>query len=91
MAAVTENKNSNVADVFQPGVEIVQFTTSASGDTYDCKRIKIVQGAFASQETTDGEEIQISSANQSNGQPRITITLESGSAVTGYLTIFGRL
>ena len=89
MAAVTENKNSNV-DVYDPNVEIVQFTTTASGDYYDPRKLKNVDGAFASQATTDGVEIQVSWEIQSNGQPRITLTLESGSAVTGKLTIYGR-
>lgn len=86
---VTENKWTNV-DVMYPGVEIVQFTTANSGDYYDCKKIKRVEGAFASQITVDGEEIQVSWSQKSNGQPRVTLTLETQSAASGYLTIFGR-
>ena len=87
---VTENKESNV-DVAHPSVEIVQFSTAASGDYYDCKKISHVDGAFASQSTTDGVDLQITWAEQSNGRPRISITPEAGTAFTGYLTIFGRL
>lgn len=90
VAAVTENKTANV-DVYGPGVEVVQFTTSSSGDYYDCRKLSQVDGAFASQGTTDGVEIQCSWALKSNGQPRVTLTLEAGNAVTGTLTIYGRL
>ncbi|KKN53833.1 hypothetical protein LCGC14_0598590 [marine sediment metagenome] len=89
VAAVTENKNSNV-DVYSLNVEIVQFTTATSGDFYDCRKLSQVDAAFAAQGTTDGVEIQCSWALKANGQPRVTLTLETGNNVTGTLTIYGR-
>jgi hypothetical protein len=86
---LTENNWSNV-DVMYPGVEIVQFTSANTADYYDCKKIKRVEGAFASQQTTDGEEIQVSWAQKGNGQPRVTLTFETQTVVSGTLTIFGR-
>ena len=90
MAAVTENKTANV-DMSHPSVEIVQFTTGASGDTYLSKKFSRVKNAWACQSTTDGISIQVSWANEANGQPKITLTLESGTVVTGYLVIEGVL
>lgn len=90
MAAVTENKTANV-DMNHPSVEIIQFTTAASGDTYDSIKFSRVTNAWASQSTTDGQDLQISFANQANGQPRITITTESEAVVTGFLVIEGVL
>ena len=89
-SAVTEGKNANV-DVYNPSVEIVQFTMSASGDYYNCRKLKNVDAAFASQGTSDGIEIQCSWALLANGQPRVTLTPESGTSYTGTLTIYGRL
>ncbi len=88
-APVTENKLSNI-DVYDPNVEIVQFTTASSGDYYLCRKLKNVDAAFASQGSTDGVEIQCSWANESNGQPKVTLTPESGNVITGTLTIYGR-
>jgi len=88
-SAVTENKVTNVETNLP--AEIVQFTTAASGDYYDCKYIKEVTGAYVGQSTTDGLNIKVSWALQSNGIPRVTLTLASGTAITGFLTIFGRL
>ena len=90
MAAVTENQTANL-DVAHPSIEVVQFTTAASGDTYDSKRFRHIDNAWACQSTTDGVDIQVSWAIQSNGVPRVTLTLESGSVVTGFLVIEGRL
>ena len=90
MAAVTENQTANL-DVSHPSIEVVQFTTANSEDYFDCKKLRHVDGAFACQFTTDGIEIQVTWSKQANGVPRVTLTLSSGNAVTGYLTIFGRL
>ncbi len=90
MAAVTENQTANM-DSADPAFELVQFTTAASGDTYDSKKFAHIDGAFACQSTTDGISIQTSISIQSNGVPRVTLTLETGSVVTGYLVIVGRL
>ena len=88
MAAVTENANSNVSDISIQSIEIVQFTTAASGDTYDTKLFHTIRAAFASQETSDSEEIQVSWDNTQN-PPRVTLTFSSKSVVTGYLVIRG--
>ena len=90
MAAVTENQTANL-DMNHPAFEVVQFTTAASGDTYDSKKFAHIDGAFACQSTTDGVSIQVSWAIQANGVSRVTLTLESGAVVTGYLVIVGRL
>jgi len=90
-AHVTENQNANLADSSLPNVEFVQFTTAASGDYYDCKKLSQVDAAFASQSTTDGEFLQVSWALKTNGQPRVTITTGATGVVTGYLTVIGRL
>jgi len=87
---VTENATANL-DVGHPSIEVVQFTTASTGDYFDCKKLKHVDSAFACQSTTDGVDIQCSFALQSNGQPRVTLTLETGNVVTGYLIITGRL
>ena len=88
MAAVTENANSNVSDISIQSIEIVQFTTAASGDTYESKLFENIRGAFASQETVDGEEIQVSFDNTAS-PPKVTLTFETQSVVTGYLVIRG--
>ena len=88
MAAVTENKNSNVADISIQSIEIVQFVTAASGDTYDLKTLSKVRGAFASQETSDAEEIRVSFDNTAS-PPRVTLRFSSKSVVTGYLVVRG--
>ena len=90
MAAVTENKLANV-DMSHPSVEVVQFTTAASLDTYLSKKFSRITNAWACQSTTDGVNIQVSWANEANGQPKVTLTLESGSVFTGYLIIEGVL
>ena len=91
MAAVTENQTANL-DVNHPSMEVVQFTTAASGDTYDSKRFRHIDNAWACQSTTDGVDIQVSWVQgTSTSSPRITLTLESGTVVTGYLVIEGRL
>lgn len=91
-APVTENKNANVDDSSLPNIEFVQFTTASSGDYYDCKKLSQVDAAFASQSSTDGDFIQVTWALLTTGQPRVTLTLKDGSnAITGYLTIIGRL
>ena len=75
-----------------PSFEVVQFTTASTGDYYLCKKLSHVDAAFACQSTTDAKEIQVSWTRQSNGVTKITLTLTSGTnAVTGYLTIIGRL
>lgn len=89
-APVTENQPCNL-EVASPNREVVPFTTANSGDYFDCKKLRHVDGAFACQSTTDGTDIQVSWARQSNGVYRVTLTLETGNAVTGYLIIFGRL
>ena len=88
--SITESKNAQM-DVAHPAFEIVEFTTAGSGDYYDCKKLDKVEAAFVSQDTADGRDIQVSFADKSNGQPRVTLTLESGSVATGYLVIVGRL
>ena len=88
--AVTENHTANL-EVAHPSIEIVQFTTASDGDYFDCQKLKHVDSAFACQSTTDGVAIQCSFALKSNGQPRVTLTLETGSVVTGYLIMMGRL
>ena len=85
MAVVTENKNANVKDHSLFSFEFVQFTTAASGDTYVAKTLREIDAAFASQETIDGQEIQVSWSGNT-----ITLTTESVANVTGYLTIIGR-
>ncbi len=90
MAAVTENKDSNVADSGIMNMEFVQFTTAASGDYFDCKKLREVETAFACQSTTDGIEIQCS-LNNTLTPPRVTLTFSSGTSVTGYLVVIGRM
>ncbi len=90
MAVVTENQTANL-DMNHPAFEVVQFTTAASGDTYLVKKFAHVDAVWACQSTTDGVDIQVSWALEANGQPKITLTLESGSVFTGYLVIVGRL
>ena len=92
VAHVTVNNTlANIEDSGLPNVEFVPFTTASSGDYFDCKKLSQVDAAFASQETTDGELLQVSWALKSNGQPRVTITTGATGVVTGYLTIIGRL
>jgi len=55
-APVTENETCNL-EVFSPNEEVMQFTTAASGDYFDCKKLRHVDVAFASQATTDGIHI----------------------------------
>lgn len=90
MAAVTENKLANV-DMSHPSVEVVQFTTATGADTYLSKKFSRITNAWACQSTADGVDIQVSFANEPNGQPKATLTLESGTVVTGYLVIEGVL
>lgn len=90
MAAVTENQTANL-DMNHPAFEVVQFTTASGADFYLSKKFAHIDGAYACQSTTDGVDIQVSWALQSNGVPKITLTLESGTNVTGYLVIVGRL
>lgn len=86
MAAVTEIlTNANLVDSGLFSFEFVNFKTSASGDTYTCKTLREIDGAFASQTTTDGEELQVSWSGTT-----ITITTESTAVVTGSLVIIGR-
>lgn len=85
-AAVTENKYSNVDDSSLMNVEFVQFTTAGSGDYYDCKKLREIEGAFACQSSADGTEIQCSQSGT-----RVTLTLSAGTAVTGYLIVRGRM
>ncbi len=88
-AAVTENENSNISDSGIMNVEFIQFTTAASGDYFDCKKLREVESAFACQSSTDGIEIQCSWNDGS--PPRVTLTLSSGTVVTGYLIVIGRM
>ncbi len=90
MAAVTENKDSNVDDSGMMNIEFVQFTTAATGDFFDCKKLREVESAFACQSSTDGVEIQVSWNNDAS-PPRLTLTLSSGSNITGYLVVRGRM
>ena len=77
-------------EINNPKLEIVHFTAqSINGDWYDCKKINFVQGAFASNLTSDDKEIQVSWAVQANGQSRITIIPEEAST-EGYLVIIGK-
>ena len=55
-APVTENKTANI-DVYDINVELVQFTTAASGDYYLVKKLKNVDAAFATQATENDKEI----------------------------------
>ena len=89
VAPLTENKNSNVDDSGIMNIEFVQFTSVTTGDYYDCKKLREVESAFASQETEDGEEIQCSW--NSDSPPRVTLTFETKNAVTGYLVVIGRM
>ncbi len=89
-SAINETTTAN-QEVAHPSVEIVQFNTSGSGDYYDCKKLRHVDGAFACQSATDGTDIRVSWAEQSNGVQRVTLNLETGSAYDGWLVIFGRL
>jgi len=89
-SSVTENETTN-KEIAHPSIEIVQFTTAADGDYYDCKKLAHVDGAFACQTNTDSVELQVTWAEQANGQPGVTITLSTGTAYTGFLTIYGRL
>lgn len=88
-AAVTENENSNISDSGIMNIEFIQFTTAASGDYFDCKKLREVESAFACQSSTDGIEIQCSW--NTGSPPRVTLTLSSGSIVTGYLVVIGRM
>jgi len=85
-AAVTENKNANVDDSSLMNVEFVQFTTGSGTDYYDCKKLREVESAFACQSTADGTEIQCSWSGT-----RVTLTLSTGTTVTGYLVVYGRM
>jgi len=89
MAAVTEILTTNL-EFDSPNIELVQFQTANSGDYFLSKKLKYIDGAFASQEIKDGEDVQVSWGYDSNGQPRVTLTLESENIVSGFLTIFGR-
>lgn len=82
-AAVTEDTTIN-REIFAPDTEIVGFTTAAAGDYYDSKRFAQIEAAFASQETGDGNEIQVSWSGS-----RVTITPITG-VTKGTLVIFGR-
>ncbi len=86
MAAVTENNTANLADSSIMNVEFVQFTTASGADTFDCKKLREVENAFACQSTTDGTEIQCSWSGR-----RVTLTLSAGTVVTGYLVVIGRM
>ena len=86
MVAVTENENSNISDSGMMNIEFIQFTTAASGDFFDCKKLREVESSFACQSTTDGIEIQCSHSGR-----RVTLTLSSGTVVTGYLVVRGRM
>jgi len=86
VSKVTVNENANIDDSGIMNVEFVPFTTTATGDYYDCKKLREVENAFACQETIDGEEIQCSWSGT-----RVTLTFESKTAVTGYLLVIGRM
>ena len=87
MAAVTINDtNANIEDSSMMNIEFVPFTTAASGDTFDCKKLREIESSFACQSTTDGIEIQCSFSGT-----RVTLTLSSGNIVTGYLVVRGRM
>jgi hypothetical protein len=76
-------------EVRNPHLEIIEFNTQGiEGDWYDSKKFGQVQAAFACNLTSDSKEIRVSWANQSNGQPRITVIPEEADT-NGYLVIFG--
>ena len=85
-AHVTINENVNIDDSGIMNVEFVPFTTAASGDYFDCKKLREVENAFACQSTADGTEIQCSWSGR-----RVTLTLSTGTVVTGYLLVIGRM
>ncbi len=77
-------------EVNGPRFEIIQFTTQGTGgDWYDTKKLGFIQGAFASNITTDSKEIRVHWALEANGQPRIRIIQEEAST-SGYLLIIGK-
>jgi len=85
---VTENLSES-RDVSHPAIEVVEFTTQSKADYYICKKLSIVDVAFATNTKTDNKEIQVSWSTQSNGNVKITLVTEE-VVTTGYLTIFGR-
>ena len=87
---VTEDK-TEPREVNSPNMEIAEWTTqSVDGDYYDCEKISHAPIVFACGNlTTDGTEIQLSTAQQANGQLRVAIT-PSVAVTSGYLVIFGR-
>ena len=89
MAALIESKDSNTDDSGIMNIEFIQFSSLSSGDYFDCKKLREVETAFASQSTTDGIEIQCSWNTAS--PPRVTLTLSSGTNIKGYLVVIGRM
>lgn len=90
MVAVIERTDANV-DMNHPAFEVVQYNAINNVTTYDVKKFRHVDAAFACQSSLDGEDIQVSWEKQANGQPRITLTNESRGTLTGWLVIIGRL
>jgi hypothetical protein len=76
-------------EVNHPAIEIVEWTSQSTADYYLSKKFGQIDAAFASQESADGREVQVSWANESTGQPKVTLAPAS-AATTGYLVIIGR-
>ena len=87
MAAITEDLSQNM-ELKIPNFEIVKFVTASSGDIYDSKKFGTITGAWASQQTTDSEEIRCSISTLGNGQQRVTLNMSA--SLTGWLIITGR-
>ena len=85
-AHITVNETENITDSGIMNIEFVPFTTAASGDYFDCLKLREIETAFACQSSTDGIEIQCSWSGT-----RVTLTLSSGTIVTGYLVVIGRM
>lgn len=91
MAARPVNQTLSVAmEVNNPRLELVHFTTqSTDGDYYDCKKLANVNGAWATNLTSDSKEIRVESEILPNGQARVRIYPEEPNT-SGYLSIEGK-
>jgi len=73
-----------------PKLETVSFSSvGQDGDYYDCRKLSMVEGAFASNTKTKDKNIRVNFATLANGQVRVYLYPEENFC-TGYLTIIGR-
>lgn len=85
---VTEDLTVN-REMNHPAMEIVDFTTQSTSDYYISRKFGIVDAAFASNKTADGEHISVSWATLANGNVKVTIT-PIREVTKGHLLIIGR-